>query len=69
VRDIVKRVFALITERMIRRRMFHSAGELVKPSTNGLPTGMAPGPFAWNASADVNLDKVNRCKEVTGTGD
>jgi hypothetical protein len=66
----MERFFALITERMIRRGTFHSAAELEKAiyqwlaSWNGAPT-----PFVWKASAEVILDKVSRCKELTGTGD
>jgi transposase len=66
----VERFFALITERMIRRGTFHSAAELEQAiykwlaDWNGSPT-----PFAWKASADVILDKVRRCKELTRTGD
>jgi hypothetical protein len=26
-----------------------------------------PKPFVWRATADVILDKVRRCKELTGT--
>ena len=66
----VERFFALITERMIRRGTFHSAEELEKAiyqwlaNWNGDPT-----PFIWKASADVILDKVQRCKELSKTGD
>ena len=66
----VERFFALITDRMIRHGTFHSADELEKAiykwlaSWNGSPT-----PFAWKASADVILDKVRRCKELTKTED
>jgi transposase len=66
----VERFFALITERMIRRGTFHSAQELEKAiyqwlaSWNGAPT-----PFVWRTSADVILDKVRRCKELSETGD
>ena len=66
----VERFFALITGRMIRRGTFHSAEELEKAiyrwlaSWNGDPT-----PFVWKASADVILDKVRRCKELSKTGD
>src|SRR3954452_5357864 len=66
----VERFFALITERMIRRGTYHSAAELEQAiykwlaQWNGSPT-----PFAWKASADVILDKVRRCKELTRTGD
>jgi transposase len=66
----VERFFGLITERMIRRGTFHSAVELEQAiyrwlaQWNGSPT-----PFAWKASADVILDKVRRCKELSRTGD
>jgi transposase len=66
----VERFFALITGRMIRRGTFHSTDELEKAiyhwlaSWNGDPT-----PFVWKASADVILDKVRRCKELSKTGD
>jgi transposase/DNA-binding CsgD family transcriptional regulator len=66
----VERFFALITGRMIRRGTFHSALELEQAiyhwlaSWNGSPT-----PFVWKASAEVILEKVRRCKELTRTGD
>lgn len=66
----VERFFALITGRMIRRGTFHSADELERAiyewlaNWNGDPT-----PFVWKASADVILDKVRRCKELSKTGD
>jgi hypothetical protein len=28
-----------------------------------------PKPFVWKASADIILDKVRRCKELSRTGD
>jgi transposase len=66
----VERFFALITGRMIRRGTFLSTDELEAAiyrwlaNWNGDPT-----PFAWKASADVILDKVRRCKELSKTGD
>jgi transposase len=66
----VERFFALITGRMIRRGTFRSTDELETAiykwlaSWNGQPT-----PFVWKASADVILDKVRRCKELSKTGD
>jgi transposase len=66
----VERFFALITGRMIRRGTFHSAQELENAiykwlaSWNGDPT-----PFVWKASADLILDKVRRCKELSETRD
>jgi transposase len=66
----VERFFALITGRMIRRGTFHSANELENAIYKWLANwNGAPTPFAWKASADVILDKVRRCKELTRTGD
>src|SRR5437763_7376032 len=66
----VERFFALITERMIRRGTFHSAAELEQAIYKWLATWNGdPTPFVWKASADVILDKVRRCKELTRTGD
>jgi transposase len=66
----VERFFALITNRMIRRGTFQDVHQLEPAiykwlaSWNGEPT-----PFAWKATADVILDKVRRCKQLTATGD
>jgi transposase/biotin operon repressor len=66
----VERFFALITGRMIRRGTFHSAEELERAIYQWLAHwNGAPTPFVWKASADVILDKVQRCKELSGTGD
>ena len=66
----VERFFALITGRMIRRGTFHSTQELEKAIYRWLATWNGdPTPFVWKASADVILDKVRRCKELSETGD
>lgn len=66
----VERFFGLITERMIRRGTFHSTTELEKAIYQWLANwNGAPTPFVWKASADVILDKVRRCKELSRTGD
>src|SRR5438477_6955512 len=66
----VERLFALITERMIRRGTFHSTEELEKAIYHWLATWNGdPTPFVWKASADVILHKVRRCKELSETGD
>jgi transposase len=66
----VERFFALITGRMIRRGTFHSAEELETAIYQWLAQwNGAPKPFVWKASADVILDKVRRCKELSRTGD
>jgi transposase len=66
----VERFFALITGRMIRRGTFHSTDELEMAIYKWLATWNGkPSPFVWKASADVILDKVRRCKELSKTGD
>lgn len=64
----VERFFALITERMIRRGTFSSVAELECAIYAWLANwNDQPKPFVWKATADVILDKVRRCKELTGT--
>jgi transposase len=66
----VERFFALITGRMIRRGTFHSTEDLEKAIYHWLASWNGdPRPFVWKASADVILDKVRRCKELSKTGD
>ena len=66
----VERFFALITGRMIRRGTFHSTMELEKAIYHWLASWNGdPSPFVWKASADVILDTVRRCKELSKTGD
>lgn len=66
----VERFFALITGRMIRRGTFRSSDELETAIYKWLATWNGqPTPFVWKASADVILDKVRRCKELSKTGD
>jgi len=66
----VERFFALITGRMIRRGTFHSADELEQAIYQWLAhRNQALRPIVWKASADVILDKVRRCKELSKTGD
>jgi len=66
----VERFFALITGRMIRRGTFLSVAELEKAIYHWLASWNGdPAPFVWKASADLILDKVQRCKELSRTGD
>jgi hypothetical protein len=66
----VERFFALITGRMIRRGTFRSVAELEKAIYQWLANWNGdPAPFVWKASAEVILDKVRRCKELSGTED
>ena len=64
----VERWFGLITDRMIRRGTFRSVQELERAIYRWLATwNDSPKPFLWKATADVILDKVQRCKELNGT--
>ena len=64
----VERFFGLITERMIRRGTFLSVVELERAIYAWLAIwNNKPKAFVWKATADVILDKVRRCKELTGT--
>ncbi len=64
----VERCFALVTGRVIRRGAFHTATELERAIYAWLANwNGSPAPFVWKASADVILDDVRRCKELTST--
>jgi transposase len=64
----VERCFGLITDKMIRRGTFHSVDELEGAIYQWLATwNDKPKPFVWKATADVILDKIRRCKELSGT--
>lgn len=64
----VERWFGLITQRMIRRGTFRSVQELESAIYQWLAHwNNQPKPFQWRATADVILDKVRRCKELSGT--
>ena len=68
--NLVERFFALITTRMIRRGTFHTVHELEQAIYRWLASWNGdPIPFIWKATADVILDKVRRCKELSKTGD
>jgi len=64
----VERWFGMITDKMIRRGTFHSVGELERAIYAWLAGwNDKPKPFAWTATADVIIEKVRRCKELSGT--
>jgi hypothetical protein len=64
----VERWFGLITERMTRRGTSRSVKELEHAIYQWLANwNENPKPFVWRATADVILDKVRRCKELSGT--
>jgi transposase len=64
----VERWFGLITDRMIRRGTFLSVQELEQAIYEWLAKwNHAPKTFVWKATADVILDKVRSCKELSRT--
>jgi transposase len=64
----VERWFARITDRMIRRGTFLSVRALEQAIYDWLAKwNRDPQPFVWKATADVILDKVRRCKELSET--
>ena len=66
----VERWFALITERAIRRGSFSSVKELVAKITAFVDAWNNDSvPFAWYATADSVLAKLQRlCERISGTG-
>ena len=55
-------------DRMIRRGTFRSVQALERAIYQWLAAwNDNPKPFLWKATADVILDKVQRCKELNGT--
>jgi transposase len=64
----VERWFALITDRVIRRGTFLGVRELEQAIYDWLAKwNRDPQPFVWKATADVILDQVKRCKELSET--
>jgi transposase len=61
----VERWFGLITDKMIPRGTFHSVAELERAIYAWLGSwNDQPKAFIWKATADVILDKVQRCKDA-----
>jgi transposase len=59
--NLVERWFAELTDKMIRRGVFHSVDDLVEAITEFLRVhNDDPKPFVWTATADSILQKVRR---------
>jgi putative transposase len=67
----VERWFALITQRAIRRGSFRSVKELTAKIDQFVSNyNKCSRPFAWVATADSILAKIDRlCRRISGTGD
>jgi transposase len=59
--NLVERWFAELTDKMIRRGVFHSVDDLIEAITEFLHVhNDDPKPFVWTATADSILQKVRR---------
>jgi transposase len=66
--NLVERWFRELTEKALRRGVFHSVPELIEAIETFLAAhNDDPKPFVWTASADAILTKVSRCKAVLET--
>jgi transposase len=66
--NLVERWFRELTEKALRRGIFHSVPDLVAAIEQYLGAHNSdPRPFVWTASADAILEKVGRCKAVLET--
>ena len=66
--NLVERWFGEITRKRIRRGSFNSTQELIQAIDDYIKiTNENPMPFVWTKKVDAVLDKISRCKAVTGT--
>ena len=66
--NLVERWFRELTDKAIRRGVFHSVPELIAAIDEYLAAHNGdPKPFVWTASAEEIIEKVNRCKAVLET--
>jgi len=66
--NLVERWFRELTDKRIRRGVFHSVGELTAAIESYIEqNNQAPKPFVWAASAERILNKVAKCKTILET--
>jgi transposase len=66
--NLVERWFRELTDKAIRRGVFHSVPDLIAAIDRFLAAhNNDPKPFVWTASIDSILEKVGRCKAVLET--
>ncbi|MCA1681051.1 MAG: IS630 family transposase [Actinobacteria bacterium] len=66
--NLVERWFRELTDKAIRRGVFHSVPDLTAAIQQYLDThNNDPKPFVWTASIDSILEKVTRCKAILET--
>ena len=66
--NLIKRWFAEITQKRIRRGAFHSVPDLIASIEDFIKIyNETPKPFVWTKKVDEILEKVNRCKDIMKT--
>ncbi len=66
--NLVERWFGELTDKAIRRGVFHSVPDLIEAIDEFLTAhNDDPKPFVWTASIDAILEKVGRCKAILET--
>lgn len=66
--NLVERWFRELTQKRIRRGVFHSVGELTEAIDSYVAShNQDPKPFVWAASAEQIIQKVSKCKTILET--
>jgi transposase len=66
--NLVERWFGKLTDKRIRRGVFHSVNDLIQAIQEYLQeNNQNPKPFLWAATAEQILEKVQRCKAILET--
>lgn len=66
--NLIERWFAKLTDKQIRRGIFHSVPDLIKAIKAFVKaTNDDPVPFVWSASVAAIMEKINRCKAIYET--
>lgn len=66
--NLIERWFGELTQKRIRRGVFHSVPDLIAAIEDFIETyNQTPRPFVWTKKVDQILEKVNRCKATMET--
>jgi transposase len=66
--NLIERWFREITQRRIRRGVFHSVHDLIRAIEDYLAShNEQPKPFVWTATVESILRKVSKCKAIMET--
>ncbi len=66
--NLIERWFAKLTDKQLRRGIFHSVPDLVNAiKAFAKSTNADPVPFVWTASVESIMQKINRCRAIYET--